>query len=115
MTPVTGDRVRDLQAALHQAAKADPARRFHSLRDKLWRSDVLWEAWKSVKRNHGAAGIDGQTIGAIEAEGVEAFLNGIAQELRTGTFSVKDVRRVDIPKPSGGARGLGIPSVRGRV
>src|SRR3972149_5352021 len=115
MVPVVGDRVRDLQATFNQAAKADPARRVHSLWDKMCRRDVMWEAWKQVKRNHGAAGIDGETIDEIERQGVENFLNGIAADLFADSYRVKDVRRVQIPKASGGTRTLGIPTVKDRV
>lgn len=117
MTRVNGDKYPELYDKLNQAAKADPGRSFYILNDKLCRSDVLWRAWREVKRNRGAAGIDKVTIQEIEngEGGVETFLNGIADELRADTFQVKDVRRVQIPKPSGGARTLGIPTVKDRV
>jgi group II intron reverse transcriptase/maturase len=115
MIPVNGNKVPDLQATLNRAAKADPERRFYILHEKLRRRDVLMEAWKQVKRNHGAAGIDGETIEDIERNGVEAFLNRVAGELRTGAYRVKDVRRVQIPKAAGGTRTLGIPTVKDRV
>lgn len=117
MQVVKGDKYPDLYAKLNEAAKADPTRRFYVLWDKMCRSDVLWRAWKDVKRNHGAAGIDGTTIGEIEdgEGGMEAFLEGIAGQLRSDTYRVKGVRRVDIPKASGGTRTLGIPTVKDRV
>ena len=59
LAAVGGDRVRALQHALYRSAKADPNRRFHSLRDKVYREDVLWRAWVAVRANNGAPGIDG--------------------------------------------------------
>src|SRR2546427_3694469 len=107
--------VESLQGSLYRAAKADRMRRFHSLHDKICRMDVLWESWKRVKQNRGAAGIDGQTIWDIESEGVEPFLSELQRELRAGTYRVQCVRRVFIPKPNGKQRPLGIPTVRDRV
>jgi len=107
------DKVRDLQGKLFTAAKRSRNRRFHALRDRIWRSDVLLEAWKRVRANHGAAGIDGETIAAIEAEGVESFLESIQEELKSGTYRPRPVRREYIPKPDGRKRPLGIPTVRG--
>lgn len=109
--------VRELQRALYRAAKADGDRRFHSLRDKLYRPDVLERAWELVKRNKGSYGVDRQSIADIEAVGVEAFLAGIATELREGTYRVSPVRRVHIPKPGkpGKTRPLSIPTVKDRV
>ncbi len=58
LAAVRGDRVRALQHVLYRAAKADPERRFHALRDKVYREDVLQRAWYAVRRNNGAPGID---------------------------------------------------------
>lgn len=115
MLPVKGDKVAELQALLNRMAKADAHRRFHSLRDKLERNDVLREAWKRVRENRGAPGVDGTTIDEIERQGVESFLDGIAGELHAGTYQAAEVRRVEIPKASGGTRVLGIPTVKDRV
>jgi group II intron reverse transcriptase/maturase len=109
------DKVRRLQRRLCGAAKRSPERRFHALYDHLSRSDVLEEAWKRVKRNKGAAGVDKQTIADIEQSGVAAFLERIAVELREGTYWPEMVRRQDIPKADGKKRPLGIPTVRDRV
>jgi RNA-directed DNA polymerase len=111
----TRDKVRDLQRALYRAAKAGPTRRFHALSDKVFREDVLRRAWQEVKANAGAAGVDGQSISAIEQSGVEALLAKLGQELREGTYRPRLVRRVGIPKADGGERTLGIPAVRDRV
>lgn len=109
------NKVRELREALYQAAKADVERRFHTLYDKLWRPDVLTEAWTQVRANGGAPGVDDKTIEEIEREGVSSFLEDIARELREKTYCPKPLRRVWIPKPNGKRRGLGIPTVRDRV
>lgn len=114
-TGTAAEQVQALQATLCQAAKSAPERRFYSLYDKVYRDDVLLVAWEQVRENRGAAGVDGQTIGEIEAAGVEGFLREIQQELREHRYRVPPVRRVFIPKPDGRQRPLGIPTVRDRV
>lgn len=109
------DKVRELQAALCRAAKADAGRRFHALYDKVGRTDVLTEAWMQVRANGGAPGVDNKTIDDVEREGVPSFLEGIARELRGKTYRPSPLRRVEIPKPNGKVRKLGIPTVRDRV
>lgn len=109
------DKVRQLQRRLWAAAKQQPGRRFHALMDRIWRSDVLQEAWKRVKRNQGAAGIDGQSIAEVEQQGVQRFLQELETELRTGEYRPRAVRRRYIPKADGKQRPLGIPTVRDRV
>jgi retron-type reverse transcriptase len=83
--------------------------------DRIWRSDVLWEAWKRVKANRGAAGVDAQTIADVEQHGVEQFLAELGSALRAGTYQASAVRRQYIPKADGKKRPLGIPTVRDRV
>jgi retron-type reverse transcriptase len=102
---------------LYRSAKQDPARRFHALYDKLARSDVMWRAWIDVATNRGAPGVDGVTITDITDGSVEGFLDGLAAELRAGTYRPAPLRRVRIPKPGqpGKTRSLGIPTVRDRV
>lgn len=109
------DKVRELQRRLWAAAKRAPGRRFHAIYNHLWRSDVLSEAWKRVKRNRGAAGVDGQSIRDVEERGVDVFLEDIAAELRAGEYRPSVVRRQYIPKADGKKRPLGIPTVRDRV
>jgi group II intron reverse transcriptase/maturase len=110
------DKVRELQVKLYLAAKRSPNRRFHALWDRIHRRDVLERAWRNVRENRGAAGVDRTTIAQIEAEGVDVFLDGLQQELREERYRPRPVRRVHIPKPGRSeTRPLGIPVVRDRV
>lgn len=114
------DPVRALQRVLYRSAKQDRERRFHALYDKLTRSDVMWRAWVDVAANGGAPGVDGVSIAEIESGGVEsvrAFLEGLAGQLRSGSYRPKPLRRVHIPKPGkkGETRPLGIPALGDRV
>jgi RNA-directed DNA polymerase len=110
-----GGGVRELQRKLWVAAKRSPGRRFHALFDRIWRSDVLREAWTRVQRNKGAAGVDKQTLAAVREYGVERLLGELQRDLRNGMYRPRPVRRVEIPKPQGGKRPLGIPTVRDRI
>jgi group II intron reverse transcriptase/maturase len=110
------DPVRALQHALYRAAKADPGRRFHALRDKIFRRDVLWRAWVAVRRNNGAPGIDKTTLAQVEQYGIDRLLDELAGELRDGSYRPLPARRVLIPKPgTAELRPLSIPSVRDRI
>jgi len=108
-------KVRQLQNRLWAAAKQSPGRRFHALYDRIYRSDVLWEAWERVRANRGASGVDGVTLGVVEAYGVELMLAELQESLRAGIYRPAPVRRVEIPKPDGTKRPLGIPTVKDRV
>jgi len=107
--------VRQLQNRLWAAAKQSPGRRFHALYDRIYRPDVLWEAWRRVRANRGAAGVDGLTLEAVEEYGVQRMIGELAADLRAGTYRPSPVRRVEIPKPDGSKRPLGIPTVRDRL
>lgn len=111
----TPSRIQQLQRKLYRKSKAQPSYRFYALWDKACRRDVLEEAWRRVKANKGAGGIDEVTIQAIKEAGVEGFLAGLAADLKAGNYRPMPVRRVWIPKGSGGRRPLGIPAVRDRV
>ena len=109
------EKVRQLQNKLYLTAKKCSSRRFHALYDKVYRDDVLYEAWKRVKANKGSNGVDGITIEDIEAKGVKRYLTGLQSELKSGTYRPLPVRRVLIPKPDGSQRPLGIPCVKDRI
>jgi RNA-directed DNA polymerase len=114
--PITPqDKSRELQRKLYLEAKRCRNRRFHALYDRMFRPDILKQAWEEVRRNGGSAGQDGVTIEDVEREGVEQFLGQIEQDLKAGTYRPKPVLRVYIPKADGRQRPLGIPTVRDRV
>jgi RNA-directed DNA polymerase len=108
-------KVRELQRTLWAAAKQSSGRRFHALYDRIYRGDVLWEAWERVRKNRGAAGVDRVTLVAVEDYGVDRMLRELRCDLRRGVYRPAPARRVEIPKPRGGVRPLGIPTVRDRV
>ncbi|MBA3646928.1 MAG: group II intron reverse transcriptase/maturase [Gemmatimonadaceae bacterium] len=110
-----GENVRRLQGRLRDVAKQQPDRRFHALYDRIYRSDVLYEAWNAVRRNHGSAGVDAQTIAEIEQYGVELFLEELQTVLRENEYRPQAVLRRYIPKADGKQRPLGIPTVRDRI
>ena len=110
------EKVQRLQRALHVKAKEAPSLRFYSLSDKVWRADVLAVAWQMVRRNGGAAGVDGESVADIEAFGVDRWLGVLARDLKAGTYRPGAVRQVLIPKKQRGKfRPLGIPCLRDRV
>jgi RNA-directed DNA polymerase len=112
------NKVRELQRDLYWAAKTNPKRCFHSLYDKVYkvyRSDVLWEAWKRVEGNGGVAGNDGETIEGIIDRGEVKYLKEIQEELKERRYRAKSMRRVYIPKSDGRKRPLGIPRIRCRI
>lgn len=115
MSLTTPSKIRELQIKLYRKAKNEPGYRFYMLYDKVYREDVLAHAYALARANKGAPGVDGQTFEQIELQGVEGWLTGIGKELRNQTYQPQPVRRVMIPKPGGGERPLGIPTIRDRV
>ena len=115
MSLKTPDNIRNLQKKLYLKAKTEPDFRFYLLYDKVWRPDILRHAYRLAKANLGAPGVDGDTFAQIEAAGLDEWLAGIGKELRERTYRPEAVRRVMIPKPHGGERPLGIPTIRDRV
>jgi group II intron reverse transcriptase/maturase len=112
---VPREKVRYLQRQLWAAAKRSPGRRFHALYDHIHRSDVLWEAWRRVRSRRGGAGVDGETLAAVERYGVARFLEELAVALATGRYRPQVVLRRYVSKEDGRERPLGIPTVRDRV
>ena len=109
-------KARRLQNRLWAAAKQSEGRRFHALYDRIYRDDILWEAWERVRANCGAAGVDGLTLTEVEDYyGVERLLTELRDALRAGNYRPAPVRRAEIPKPDGSKRPLGIPTVKDRV
>ena len=111
----TPDSIRTLQRKLYGKAKTEPEFRFYILYDKVWRADILRHAYDLARANKGAPGVDGMTFDQIDASGLENWLFRLGEELRAKTYRCQPVRRVMIPKPGGGERPLGIPTIRDRV
>src|ERR1700723_1475841 len=115
MSLATPEKIRILQRKLYRKAKAEPAFRFYLLYDKIYREDIFRHAYALARANAGAPGTDGMTFAAIEASGLESWLAGLREELISKRYRPDPVRRVMIPKPGGGERPLGIPTIRDRV
>ena len=111
----TNEKVRELQRKLYLSAKGNKKRRYHALYDKIYRKDILWEAWKQVKANRGTGGIDKIYIEDVVRYGEEKFLQEIQTELIEKKYHPKPVKRVYIPKKDGKQRPLGIPIIKDRV
>src|SRR5918996_1620374 len=111
----TPPKLRRLQEALYSKAKQEPAYRFYLLYDKVHRADIFAHAYALSKQHGGAPGVDGVTFEDIERDGRERWQAAVQEALRTQTYRPQPVRRVLIPKPGGGERPLGIPTIRDRV
>jgi RNA-directed DNA polymerase len=111
----TPDKIRTFQRKLYLKAKSEPDFRFYLLYDKIYRTDILYHAYRMAKANGGSAGVDNVTFKDVESGGVDEWLSGIRDELRTKAYRPQSVLRVMIPKPGGGQRPLGIPTIRDRV
>jgi RNA-directed DNA polymerase len=115
MSLATPEKIRILQRKLYCKAKAEPSFRFYLLYDKIYREDILQHAYALARANAGAAGVDGESFAEIEAAGVEKWLAGLSEELISERYRPAPVRRVMLPKPGGGERPLGIPTIWDRV
>ena len=115
MSLATPEQIRSLQRKPYLKAKAEPAFRFYLLYDKVCREDILRHAYALARANGGAPGVDGVSFEAIEAMGLEGWLARLREDLVAKTYRPQPVRRVMIPKPGGGERPLGIPTIRDRV
>lgn len=111
----TQDKVRELQRKLYLSAKGNKKRRYHALYDKVYRIDILRQAWKQVKTNGGTGGIDKIYIEDVVKYGEEKFIQEIQTELIENNYHPKPVNRVYIPKKDGSKRPLGIPIIKDRV
>jgi RNA-directed DNA polymerase len=115
MSLVTPIKIRELQRKLYTKAKQETGYRFYALYDKIHREDILAQAYQLAKANGGAPGVDDQSFAEIEATGREAWLADVRKELIEESYRPQPVRRVRIPKPGGGERLLGVPTIRDRV
>jgi RNA-directed DNA polymerase len=115
MSLETPEKIGNLPRKLYIKAKAEPEYRFYLLYGKVCREDILEHAYKLAKANRGAPGVDGMTFAEIGEAGVKERLSGLRQELCEKRYKPQPVRRVTIPKPGGGERPPGIPTIRDRV
>lgn len=115
MSLATPAKIQRLQRKLYVKAKQEPRFRFYQLYDKVYRPDVLTHAYALCRANGGSPGVDGVTFEQIESAGLERWLAKLEEELHGKTYAADPVRRVMIPKPGGGERPLGIPTIRDRV
>jgi RNA-directed DNA polymerase len=115
MSLETPEKIRTLRRRLYCKAKTEPQFRFYLLYDKICREDILRHAYRLACANAGAPGVDGMTFAQIEAEGLDAWLASLREDLGSKMYRPAPVRRVMIPKPGGGERPLGIPTIRDRV
>jgi RNA-directed DNA polymerase len=110
-----GEKIQEFQRKLYLKAKANPKFRFYSLYDKIYRTDILEEAYRRVRANGGTSGVDGITFEEIKSKGEIEYLAELQEELKEGRYKPKPVRRVYIPKANGKKRPIGIPTIRDRI
>ena len=115
MSLATPEKIRRLQRKLYVKAKQEPTFRFYQLYDKVYRGDILAHAYARCRSKNGAPGVDGVSFAKIESDGLTKWLRKLEEDLREKTYEPSPVRRVMIPKPGGGERPLGIPTIRDRV
>jgi RNA-directed DNA polymerase len=107
--------VQELRTRIGEKAKAEPEHRFWGLYTHVWKLNVLKEAYRLAKQNHGAPGVDGVTFEHLETQCIEGFLEALSQELQNKSYRPLPCRQVNIPKEGGKVRGLKIPAIRDRV
>jgi RNA-directed DNA polymerase len=107
--------LQDLRRRLYVKAKAETSWRFWGLYVHICKTETLRQAYALAKENDGAPGVDGVTFETIEAQGVEAFLEQIRDELVQRTYKPLPARKQEIPKDGGKVRVLSIPAIRDRV
>jgi RNA-directed DNA polymerase len=115
MSLETPEKIRTLQRKLYRKATAEPEYRFYLLCDKICREDILRHAYALARDNAGAPGVDGESFSDVDSTGIEKWLAGLREEMPSKMYRPAPVRRVMIPKPGGGERPLGIPTIRDRV
>jgi RNA-directed DNA polymerase len=108
-------KVSELRRKLAEKAKREPKFRFYTLYDRIYRKDVLWSAWRIVRRNDGSPGIDQQTLEEVEQYGADRLIDEIHEMLKSKTYLPQPIKRVHIPKEEGKTRPLGIPTVKDRI
>lgn len=108
-------KIRAFQRELYMLSKQDADYRFYSLYDKVYRHDILLEAYRQCRANGGVAGVDGVGFADIERQGLELWVSQLSQMLCSHSYVPQPVIRVYIQKPDGGQRPLGIPTIRDRV
>jgi RNA-directed DNA polymerase len=107
--------LQDLRRRIYVKAKAEPSWRFWGLYVHVCKMETLRAAYAMAKQNDGAPGIDGVTFEATEAQGVEALLEQLRDELTGRTYKPLPARKQEIPKDGGKVRVLSIPAIRDRV
>jgi group II intron reverse transcriptase/maturase len=113
---ILSERTQQLCEKLYLAAKKSKTRRFHQLYDKVYRMDILSDAWTKVKQNKGCAGVDGVVISDIIKYGQDKYLQELHELLLdTHNYHPRKIKRVYIPKANGKQRPLGIPAIRDRI